>query len=173
MNGLYEVSNFGNVRSLNYNREKRIKILKTGLDGWGYLYVALTKNKKARNKKIHRLVAENFIPNNNKFEQVNHIDGNKKNNNVNNLEWCNRQHNMQEAFRLGLVGRPKSKEHYKSKKVNQYDLEGNLIKTWDCIRDIERELNFRHTNIGACCRGKLKRAYGYVWKYAEELLEES
>lgn len=175
--GLYQVSNLGRVKSLSrfHKTDERYssigytskeRILKPGTDGWGYLYVALSKDKKRKNKRIHRLVAETFIPNIKNLQQVNHIDGNKKNNKVDNLEWCTREYNMQEAFRLGLVGRPKSKEHYKSRTIKQYDLQGNFIREWNCLRDIERELNYRHTNISACCRGKLKRVYGYIWRYA-------
>lgn len=75
---------------------------------------------------------------------------------------------MQEAFKMGLVGRKKGREHHLSKKVNQYDLKGNLIKQWGCIRDITRELNYASTNISGCCKEKLKTAYGYIWRYAEE-----
>lgn len=180
--GLYQISNYGRVKSLsrfhNNNKNSSIgyiskeKILKAETDGWGYLYVILLKDKERKKKKIHRLVAETFIPNLNNLPQVNHIDGNKKNNKVNNLEWCTREHNIQEAFRLGLIKAPKSKEHYRSKSVEQYDLQGNFIKEWNCTHDIERELNYRHTNISACCRGKIKKVYGYIWKYKIEEREE-
>ena len=175
MNGLYQISNLGKVRSLsrfhrtdkNYSSigyYQKEKCLKPGTDGWGYNYVSI----KGKNKRIHRLVAETFIPNPNNYEQVNHIDGNKQNNRMDNLEWCTREYNMQEAFKMGLVKRTKGEKHHLSKKVNQYDLSGNLIKEWGCFRDIQRELGFPHSNISSCCRGKQKTAYGYIWKYEEK-----
>lgn len=120
-------------------------------------------------KRVHRLVAEAFIPNPNNYPQVNHIDGNKLNNKVENLEWCTNEYNMKEACRLGLRDHiyKKGKEHCRSVKVNQYDLQGNFIKTWYCVKDIERELGFDNRNICACCRGKKPTAYKYKWKYAE------
>lgn len=75
---------------------------------------------------------------------------------------------MREAFKMGLVKRIKGGEHHLSKRVNQYDLKGNLIKQWRCIRDINRELNYASTNISRCCKRNLRTAYGYIWRYAEE-----
>ena len=132
------------------------------------MYVALCKENIRKNKKVHRLVAEHFIQNPNKLEQVNHINGIKTDNRVCNLEFCTREYNMQEAFKMGLVGRKKGREHHLSKKVKQYDTQGNLIKEWNCIREIERSLGFAHTNISKCCKGKIKAVYGYIWRYAEE-----
>lgn len=74
---------------------------------------------------------------------------------------------MQEAFKMGLVKRIKGENHHLSKKVNQYGLDGSLIKEWGCFRDIQRELGFAHSNISNCCKGKQKTAYGYIWKYKE------
>ena len=99
--GLYEISNFGNVKILarNYTRynylTKRYNIIKVkekitqGTINGGYRRICLTKNKVEKNKHIHKLVAEAFIPNPNNYSYVNHIDGNKQNNYIDNLEWCN------------------------------------------------------------------------------------
>lgn len=98
--GLYQVSNLGRVKSLEkkvWNRyqfiKKEEKMLKYGNTPKGYYTVKLYKNSTHCNKKIHRLVAEAFIPNPEGKPQVNHIDGNKKNNNVENLEWCSNKEN--------------------------------------------------------------------------------
>lgn len=91
--GLYEVSNKGQVRSLNYKRTGEIKILKLRVNKYGYLQVHLSKNGKHYAKSIHRLVAQTFIPNPNNYSQVNHKDEKRDNNNVENLEWCNCKYN--------------------------------------------------------------------------------
>lgn len=103
--GKYQVSNHGRVRSLEYHNTKGIKrigILKPALDKKGYKRCALSKNNILRTFKVHRLVAETYIPNPFNYPQVNHIDGNKQNNNVDNLEWCNNSHNQLHAYAVGL-----------------------------------------------------------------------
>ena len=95
--GLYMVSNQGRVKSIRGNR-----VLKKRLTYDGYVKVTLTVDYKAVDKRVHRLVAEAFVPNPNKLETVNHIDGNKENNDARNLEWCDRHEQMQHAYRLGL-----------------------------------------------------------------------
>lgn len=138
------------------------RILKQSKDAEGYSIVGLTKNGIRKTKLVHRLVAENFMP------VINHIDGNKENNNIDNLEFCNQSHNIKEAFRLGLQKAPKGKNSTSSKKVMQYDLNGNFIKEWDCTMDIQRELKYANQNISACCRGEYKNAYGFIWRYVNE-----
>lgn len=97
--GFYEISNFGNVKSLYTN-----KILKSdSVDKFGYVRFSATKNKIQKIKRVHRLVAEMFIPNPNNLPQVNHKDGNKLNNHVNNLEWCSDSENKKHAYKTGLM----------------------------------------------------------------------
>lgn len=103
--GIYKVSNLGNVFSV---EKKRLRKLQNGTHG--YKIVILYKNKKSAHKQVHRLVAEAFIPNLNNLEQVNHIDGDKKNNCVENLEWVTRQENSFHAvYKLGHIGQYKCK----------------------------------------------------------------
>lgn len=110
--GLYQISNLGNVKSIQYFNHAnnkiypRNKLLKPLINEKGYFRVDLFKLGKTKRCRIHRLVAEAFIPNLNNFPEVNHIDGNKSNNRVDNLEWCTHKHNMKEAYRLGLVTLP-------------------------------------------------------------------
>lgn len=108
--GYYQISNLGNVKGL-----KRNKIKSPTLNSWGYQVVSLTKpNTKLKNVLVHRLVAMAFINNLENKEQVNHIDGNKTNNCVYNLEWCNQSENMQHAFKLGLNINPYGEKHNRS-----------------------------------------------------------
>ena len=105
--GIYEVNNFGKVKRLPqiyHNRKFKEKALNICYNpGTGYEYVSLRKNKHNKNYSVHRLVAQAFIPNPNNYSDVNHKDGNKRNNNVNNLEWCTRSYNLAHAIKIGLV----------------------------------------------------------------------
>ena len=106
----YEISNFGNVKSLDReisNKKgsytKKGRLLKKSYTSTGYLKVELTKNKKKKSFKVHRLVAQAFIPNPESKPNVNHIDGNPLNNNFKNLEWCTQKENVEHALKLGLI----------------------------------------------------------------------
>ena len=174
---LYQISNFGRVKSLKrenvfycglrkeyLKRSVKEKILNYSKSNRGYLQVCLTKNGKSKTFLVHRLVAKTFIENVYNKSQVNHIDGNKENNSVNNLEWCTSSENNKHAFVLGL-NKPRN-----IRKVNQYDKNGNFIKQWNCITDFFRKnnINLKSSNITNCCKGRRKTAYGYIWKYAYE-----
>ena len=135
-----------------------------------YKKVTLRNKNNIKKINIHRLVAESFIPNPENKRTVNHIDRNKHNNNMDNLEWCTDVENVLHSFKL--IGKKKNKyystgaKHFRSKKILQYDFKGNFIKEWDCIRHAEITLTGKYnTSICICCQGKLKSALGYVWKY--------
>lgn len=123
---------------------------------------------------MHRLVAIAFISNPNNYPIINHIDGNKKNNKVDNLEWCTNQYNLKEAYRLGLIkiskeairkgGEARAKKL--AKKICQYDLQGNFIKVWSSAHEVQRKLKINNANIIQNCKGKRNNAGGYIWKYA-------
>lgn len=100
--GLYQVSNLGRVRSLRYHNTTEIKVLNQFKANKRYLFVSLSKNNINTKKTVHRLVAQTFIHNPFKLNEVNHIDGNKENNCVKNLEWCTHKENMQHAVKMGL-----------------------------------------------------------------------
>lgn len=109
--GLYQISNFGRVKSLpkkNGNSYQEERILKPK-NNQGYMQVNLYKNKKCKSIVIHRMVAKAFIKNEYNKREVNHIDGNKANNRVDNLEWCTPSENQKHAYRIGLKGRRKEK----------------------------------------------------------------
>lgn len=104
--GLYQVSNLGQVKRLGNDRQMREKTLKERKGKSGYLQVLLCKNGKYKAKYVHRLVALAFIPNPNNHKEINHIDENKANNNFKNLEWCNHKYNCNYGTRnLRLTGR--------------------------------------------------------------------
>ena len=171
--GLYEVSNLGKVKSLNYNHTKQEKILKFGKRPNGYLFVNLWKDKKRKPCSVHRLVAIAFIPNPNNLETVNHIDENKLNNCVENLEWCSVAYNNTFGTR---IARAVSNTDWKalgkktaercSKKVYQYDKNGVLIKIWKSVAEAGRN-GYEHGHISDCCRGERNFHKGFKWSYEE------
>ena len=156
--GLYEVSNWGRVKSMNYNHSGKEKILKPCTYNHGYLYVNLCKNGKVKKFLVHRLVAEAFIPNPNNLPQVNHKDECKTNNNVENLEWCSAKHNANFGTRNERVAKKCSKP------VVQYTLDGKFVREWKSIAECGRN-GFHQGHISDCCRGKLKTHKGFIFKY--------
>lgn len=156
--GKYQISNLGNIISLNYHREKRIKQLSKLNMPNGYITVKLCVDGKVKRYSLHRLVAEAFIPNPENKPFVNHKDGNKRNNNVDNLEWCTQSENQLHAVRNGLQ---------KTKPILQYDLQGNFIKEWKSSVEAGRHIKISPTNITACCNDRMKTARGYKWKYKD------
>lgn len=161
--GLYQVSNFGEIRSLNYRRTGRIKILKQFQDKKGYQNVDI----KGKTTKVHRLVAETFIPNPENKPQVNHIDEDKTNNRVENLEWNTAKENNNHGTRVKRVSK-KQINGKKSKQVLQFTLDGKFIKEWVSVSEIQRQLGFNQGFISNCCLGKYKQSYGFIWKYKGE-----
>lgn len=141
-----------------YNVKRKI-IMKPRLDK-GYVNVMLI----GKNYPIHRLVAIQFIPNPENKELVNHKDGNKLNNHIDNLEWVTQSENIQHAYDTNL--------NTKYKSIHMYELSGKYIKTFKTIADACRELNLDYklsgSTISRCCEGKNKYAYNYIWKFASE-----
>ena len=125
--GKYKVSSLGNIKSFTY--KSKGKLLKPQEGRKGYLQVLLYKNNKAHPKKVHRLVAEAFLGNFCKKPQVNHIDGNKKNNNVSNLEMVTNSENQIHAYKNKL------ETPRKSRKAIQKNTDGVIIKIWMTIRE--------------------------------------
>lgn len=164
--GIYQVSNYGRVKSLgninNKSRRKKPFIRKINLSKKGYSILTIYKDGIQNTLKVHRLVAEAFITNTENKPQINHKDGNKTNNKVSNLEWCTNSENQKHAYKNNL-----EKPRFQ-KNVYQYDLEGNFIKKWDYIVDAAKTLKIDSSSISAVCRGRRKTAGGYIWKYVDE-----
>lgn len=174
----YEVSNFGNVRSLNYRGEGKIKCLKTYITKEGYKFVRLRINKnKRKHINVHRLVAQAFIPNPNNLSQVNHKDEDKTNNRVDNLEWCDSKYNINYGNRTkkviqnpnSVIGKFSS-EHHNAKQILQFTKNNEFIKKWDCMMDASRELNISPQNISSCASNRKHciTAGGFKWGYADD-----
>ena len=168
--GLYQISNYGSVKALKCkekegrgNWRKKDKIIKQSEDKKGYLRVRIYKNSVLYTKKVHRLVAIAFIENPEKKSQVNHIDENKKNNNANNLEWCDNKYNCNYGTRTKRA--TKSNINKETTSVPVLCIETNII--YPSINEAIRKTGA--TNIFYCCIGKRKTAGGYHWKYATNI----
>lgn len=167
---LYQISNLGRVKSLNYNHTGKEQILKLHKDKGGYLRVDLCKDGKVKNCLIHRLVGNAFIPNDDIFKtQINHKDENKENNNVNNLEYCDMSYNNNYGTHQERCAKARLNHPKLSKKVNQYSKDGKtFIQSFQSAMEIQRQLGFANTHISDCCIGKRKSAYGFRWKYKND-----
>lgn len=154
--GDYSVSNYGRIR----NNETG-KLLKPCIVSNGYLAVTLKKQRKRKSVRIHRLVAKAFLANPEGFPQVNHKDENKRNNCIENLEWCDCGYNINH----GTAIERRSKK--RSKPVAQITSSGKVIKTYDSIRGAERKTGIQNSHISECCRGIIQLAGGYEWRYVE------
>ena len=175
--GVYQVSNTGKVKRIGeYTNQtgktwKSERILKPGCKAKGYLYVQLSKEGKASPKHVHRLVAEAFIENPDNKPTVNHKNGNKSDNAVDNLEWTTYTENNIHSVRV--LGNNKQIEYSIKKAVIQYDLKGNFIAEYPSYREAQRQTGI--SAIDVVCRGdrqkgrKQKTAGGFIWKYKEDI----
>lgn len=164
----YEVDDRGRIYSLaRWNRPYDLE-LSPSHNNKGYQWVSLYNEFGGRRRLIHRIVAKTFIPNPENKPEVNHIDGNKNNNSVDNLEWVTHLENVQDAIRRGTAYQNISGfDNHRGKKIAQYDLNGNLLKIWPSSRRIEKDLGYAHGNIGRACKMENSKGYGFRWKYWE------
>ena len=174
--GFYQVSDCGNVRSLERDvyysngavHHLKEKILVPNLDRGGYQNVGLYKNGEIKKMRVHRLVAEAFLPNPENEPQINHKDEVKINNSVENLEWCTASYNIN--FGTRNVRMIQNRRSYKlgdspsAKAVFCVELN----KTFDCAKRAGEELGIDSSAIGKACKGKLKTTGGFHWRYADD-----
>ena len=179
----YKVSNLGRILSLNYRNTGKAELMNPYEDTGGYLVVNLSKNGEYKTCYAHRLVAEAFLPNPEGKPEINHkIEGDegKKinivifnedgsvNNEKTSIEWVTRKENNDYGTRNERAGKANTNGKC-SKKVLQFTLDGEFLREWPSTKEIERQLGFNNSVVGRCCRGKIKSAYGYIWKYKETL----
>ena len=162
--GLYQVSNKGNIKTL-VSRYKGIDILTPGITTAGYKIVTLCKNKKRETVTIHRAVCIAFLGNKNLC--VNHKDGDKTNNNLENLEWVTYKENTQHAMKNGLIKFNTTKiAEDKRKQIAQLELKTNkLIKIFESSHEASRLTGINRGNICSCARGVANTAGNYKWEY--------
>ena len=163
--GLYQVSNMGRVRSLNYNKTGEIKILKLRNGRNGYKDILLHKNGKTKRHSVHRLVAFGFVSNDDPINktQVNHIDENKQNNVWTNLEWTTPKENTNHG----------TCQIRRTKKRNKRVICVETGVIYESTMDVERKTGLPHKCISRCCRGKQGTCNDYHWLwYSDYLIEQ-
>lgn len=177
--GLYQVSNTGRVRSLNYRNTGKVQVLKSQGQTQAYLLVRLCKEGASKLYLIHRLVAEAFIPNPNNYKEINHVDENKQNNIVSNLEWCTREYNQN----YGTINKRRSEKHKgkilseehkakisKAKKGNHNSAKKviciELKRIFDSVSEAAEYLDY-NVNTFYHAINNSGRVKGYTFKYIE------
>lgn len=159
----YQVDEKGNIYSLKYGKKR---ILKPYKDKDGYLHVILCKDGKRKQFLVHRLVAEAFIENTDNLPQVNHKNEDKTDNRACNLEWCDCKYNINYGTNIKRSSEKRKNNTKQSKSVAQYTLDGTLIGIYPSTNETGRQ-GFNQGNVAACCNGRHKQAYGYLWKWAD------
>lgn len=175
--GTYEINKEGIVRSLDRvvnwcnGRKRRIKgqILSAHTINTGYKMIHLYRNNKKHYMLLHRALALAFIPNPDNKSCVNHINGVKTDNRINNLEWCTYSENLKHAASHGMLNPHMKGKHGKdchnSKKVIKRSLDGVFIKVYHSAKDAAIDNGMCHSSVTMACRGVFKTSGGYKWEY--------
>lgn len=176
--GIYIITSYGRLYSMT-RRDALCRVwdggeIKVNVDGAGYRFVVLYRNGKGQNKKIHRLVAEAFIPNEENKPCIDHINGNKSDNRVCNLRWCTHKENMNNPITLShceeIVGKTihLGKDNPFSRKVGQYNTNDDLIAEYNSVGEASRMTGISAHAIQKCAKGLQLSTAGYIWKYLSE-----
>lgn len=165
--GLYQISNHGRIKSLIRKFCKQEQIVKCSLRKDGYIMVYLSKNGKKKYHSVHRIVATVFIPNPNMLPFVNHINENKADNRVENLEWCDAKYNTNYGTCIERRAKSQTNKHG-AISVIQYSLKGDMIAEYPSLMEASRMTKVPARAICACCKNYQKSAFGYVWKYKND-----
>lgn len=154
--GLYVISNLGTVMSIRFREIKRNKILSIRLSNSGYLCATLTKERKSRELFVHRLIADAFIPNEKKREQVNHINGIKTDNRISNLEWLSRSENQKHSYANGFnrVSDLQKQKTSEAKSSLVIDISNGTI--YKSIRDACKQVSIAYSTLCTMLRGDMK-----------------
>lgn len=173
--GVYEVSQDGQVKRCSSGN-----VIKPGVGKNGYLIVSLWMNNKGKTHYIHRLIAEHFIPNPMIMSTVNHIDGDKTNNDLSNLEWCSFSYNNKHAYENGLKivsdkvrksarerAIQRNKSMVRGKPIKKLDKCGNLIKIYSSVKEAAESLGVHRCSIDRALKGKTNSCKGFIFKYKE------
>lgn len=155
---LYMVSSYGRIKSLTSKRILSFSINR------GYAYVKLSKHGVMKSLKVHRLVAISFIPNPNNLPDVNHIDENKLNNNLSNIEWCSKQYNSKYGTRNV---RTRIAMRKNGRAILRYSTNGEFIKKYQCTKDIEYD-GFDRRAVYRVCKGITRQYNNSVWRFENE-----
>ena len=176
--GLYKVSNWGRILSLDYNHTGKSKLMNPNKNKSGYLKVDLSKNGETKTCLVHRLIAETFLENPENKPQVNHKIEGKEGKSINivifnedgtvnkertTIEWCTQEYN----HNYGTINERISKamtNGKQSKPVLQFTLDGEFVREWPSTHECGRN-GFDHTVVTKCCNGKLKQYKGFKWEY--------
>ena len=179
----YMINTKGEIKSSLTN-----KILKPSKHKSGYMLVGLRRDGVSKTVKVHRLLAKAFIPNPENKPHVDHINGVRDDNRLENLRWCTNQENQSfELARLNnskaLTGRKQSPEAVAKrakilqksigKKVNQYTLDGEFVASYNSFNEARRLTGVWDASVRSCCMGRFKHAGGYIWRFATEVTFEN
>jgi hypothetical protein len=166
--GLYQISNIGNIKSLDYNNTKKEKIMKVSTRKDGYQSIVLTKNGKPKQFYIHRLVAETFIPNPDNLPLINHKDCNPSNNTVSNIEWASYSHNnsYDGAGRKRREAARKNNSFNAPKYCYVYNESGKLLKKCSSMKEASDYTHCNYRDVWKICNsvGKAKSIHGFSFK---------